>query len=84
MSTKTEYNASSTNSYACYSNVESYGAYGMVNPIVPPTPVTIQPTIFNLMCPHKMQSFKRREHAHQVNSCVPYRKLSDIDCKSCY
>ena len=44
-----EYDATSTNAKPCYSNLQAYGAYGMVRSIVAPKPVTAQPWITSVL-----------------------------------
>lgn len=80
MSSKIEYNASSTNAVSCYSNVEIYGSEGRTRPIIPPTPATVQPALFNIMRPHKIPLPKT--DLHYKLKCGPYMKLSELQCNS--
>lgn len=63
-----EYNGSSKNANQYYSNVECYGSGGAYRPIIPPTPVTVQPLNFNLLRPYKMPNFKsNKDYNHKCN-----------------
>ncbi len=75
-----EYDASTTNARPCYSNLKCYGSGGRYRPIVPPTPVTVQPLEFNLLRPHKIQS-RGPKISGKNHDCVPYRTL-DGTCRS--
>lgn len=83
----TEYSGTSTNPKPCYSNLYCYGAQGTYRPIVPPTPVTIEPQMFNHMRPHKLptnftvQAGQMKKH--ESDNCVPYRTL-DGTCRKCW
>lgn len=77
-----EYNASATNTIPCYSNMKCYGSRGMYRPIIPPTPVTVQPWEFNLLRPHKMPKDDLKPNSKEHN-CVPYRTL-DGTCRVCW
>ena len=75
-----EYNGTANNALPCYSNIKYYGSGGMYRPIIPPTPVTIQPWGFNRLRPHKMPNndFKPSSKDH---NCVSYRTLDDGICR---
>ena len=47
--TKREYYSTATNAKACYGSMENYGNKGMYRPIKPPTPMTAQPMLFNIL-----------------------------------
>lgn len=73
----TEYNVKKT----CYSNLKCYGADGMYNSIVPPTPVTAQPWIFNVLQPHPTHLYKNDKLMMDTkDSCIPYNTLNNL-CK---
>lgn len=76
-----EYDATTTKANSCYSNIASYGACGKDNPIIPPTPVTVQPWIFNHFKPHQMPNSQFKcEHSHR---CSPYKTICET-CRKCY
>ena len=77
-----EYSATNANPRPCYSNLKCYGCQGRYRTIVPPTPVTVQPWIFNVFTPHKMPT---NNLAPSVNHsrCLPYKNL-DGTCRTCY
>lgn len=47
--TSQEYVGSTTRNVNCYSNIPTYGAKGMTNVILPPTPATVNPAMFDPM-----------------------------------
>ena len=47
--TAREYTNSTTRNVNCYSNIPSYGASGKINKILPPTPATVSPAMFDPM-----------------------------------
>lgn len=84
MSQRKDYEGRSTNASTCYSNMKCYGANGNYRPIIPPTPVTVQPALFNILKPTPYQTDYRKTHqAQQRNfNCIPYRKLDGL-CNVC-
>lgn len=73
---KKEYSGSTANPNACYSKgLTDYGAHGLVNMIVPPTPVSLQPYLFNQMRPHKIPITK---HKPNHNCSGGYRTLCGL------
>lgn len=78
-----EYSASSNNARPCYSNLKCYGAGGRFRTIVPPTPVSVQPWIFNVMTPHAMPQSGLKPGKKCTNGCLPYRNL-DGTCRRCW
>lgn len=78
-----EYNASATNARSCYSNLDAYGANGMWRPIIPPTPMTVQPQVFNLMRPHSTPKSGLKSSKAMNERCGPYAKLGET-CRQCW
>lgn len=72
----TEYNATTTSSRSCYSNINSYGTDGKVHQIIPPMPATLQPTMFNVLKPHSLT--QEVIPPEKQNNCAPYRTLLQI------
>ena len=64
------------NTNSCYSNLKCYGAYGNYRPIIPPTPVTVQPCIFNSFKPHEMPNTDVKCKKDKLN-CYPYKNLEE-------
>ena len=77
-----EYNATAVNASPCYSNLYDYGAGGQWRSIIPPTPVTVQPAIFNVLRPHRMPQAGLKPSLDQP-SHGPYKLLDGLCC-SCY
>lgn len=71
-----EYSATSANARPCYSNLYNYGTNGKWRPIIPPTPVTLEPSIFNHNKPHNIHSNDVPVHKKETN-CIPYRHLGN-------
>lgn len=69
-----EHDTNLTKARPCYSSMSIYGSNGKVRPIQAPTPVTIQPYLFNLMRPHKMPDGVKQNSAQHM-SCGPYKTL---------
>lgn len=79
----TEYDAG-TSASKCYSNMENYGSHGRWRPIVPPTPVSIVPNLFNILRPHNMPaSGLRPSNDHSRQQCGGYKTL-DGTCRKCW
>lgn len=72
-----EYDGSTTNAKACYSNLKCYGSGGRYRSIVPPTPVTVQPLEFNRLRPHShtMSFIKLKNASKKQNNCINYLKF---------
>lgn len=68
-----EYDGGTTNARPCYSNMNVYGSYGRVQPIIPPTPVTVQPSLFNIMRPHNMPVIRKKNIKQMY--CGPYKTM---------
>ena len=51
-----EYDAGTTNAPSCYIKMNGYGKQGY-RPIIPPTPVTIQPSLFMMMKPDRQPEY---------------------------
>jgi hypothetical protein len=77
-----EYSAVNNTARPCYSNLKCYGCAGMYKAIVPPTPVTVQPWMFNMMTPHRMPNSELR-HTRNAPRCGPYVNL-DGTCRKCF
>ena len=77
-----EYKATATNAISCYSNLSNYGANGKWRPIVPPSPMTVQPVMFNKLHPHTMP-MKMYPLTTKKDRCVPYFTNTDMEenCK---
>lgn len=82
-----EYESTSSNPRPCYSNLKCYGNGGRYLPIVPPTPVTTQPWMFNIMTPHNMGPQPHMKavmgSSQSESDCLPYRTL-DSTCRKCW
>jgi hypothetical protein len=50
-----QYNGTTTSSVSCYKTAQNYGACQKAQ-IVPPSPTTVTPTIFELMKPHPFKN----------------------------
>jgi len=72
-----EYSSSATKARPCYSNLYAYGAHGKWKSIIPPTPVTVQPSMFNMMKPHPFSSSGLKPHRGKSLNCGPYQQLRD-------
>lgn len=77
-----EYNATNNSARPCYSNLKCYGCAGRYKMIVPPTPATVQPWIFNLMTPHRMPKNELLPPSDH-HRCGPYVNL-DGTCRKCF
>jgi hypothetical protein len=77
-----EYSGVASNSSPYYSNMTYYGSEGRYRPIIPPSPVTIQPQEFNLLRPHKMpimsNMLNTKRNDNRNNRCVPYGELNNM------
>jgi len=62
---KTDYKSNNGTSLSCYMNTDQY-KYAIRNPIVPPTPVSVRPKIFEYQKPHKMHYAK---FTHPLDKC---------------
>lgn len=77
-----EYDATSANARPCYSNMQSYGCNGKSRAIIPPTPVTVQPMMFNMLKPHQMSSTDARKIPDTPARCLPYSNINTYG--NCY
>lgn len=62
---------------SCYSNMKAYGCEGRYNKIIPPTPVTVQPWMFNYLQPHNYNV--DQFHSNKPNSlrnCTEYARIN--------
>lgn len=80
---KSEYNAGTT-ARPCYSNIVSYGAHGLYRAIVPPTPVSIQPELFNHLHPHTYSGKILPKNTNKnLCKCDGYKSLNGL-CRKCW
>lgn len=84
MESSKEYNATQTNAGSCYSNLNHYGVNGDLGGyIIPPTPATVQPALFNLMRPHQVPQMGSK-HSEYRQNCTGYKSSWSVDSKESY
>jgi hypothetical protein len=76
MESSKEYNSSQTNAISCYSNLGNYGtSYLIGGGIVPPTPATVNPVLFNILRPHKIPQLDFKSSKF-IPNCNQYKSIS--------
>jgi hypothetical protein len=76
-----EYNATQTNTGSCYSNLNHYGVNcALEGYIVPPTPATVQPALFNVMRPHQVPQIVLKQSEYNI----PYKSVWSFGSKESY
>lgn len=73
----TEYTIEATHPRACYHNMAGYSKMGF-KPIVPPTPATVQPELFNIVNPRPYIPGTGNVHFN----CGGYKTLGET-CPKC-
>lgn len=75
----TEYTTGTTHPRACYHTMSGYKHMGF-KPIVPPTPATVQPELFNMIQP---RPYKPGTSDMRFN-CGGYKTLGETCSGSCW